>query len=246
MISVCIPTYNGERYIAVQIKSILDQLKDDDEIIISDDNSTDLTISIIKGFNDNRIKIFRNSTKVNNFKGLFRILYAVNRNVSNALVNASGEFIFLADQDDIWEKDKIEKILPYLKNYDIVVHDCKIFDDRSGETIQESYFNLVKPSKSFFRTLYKSSFHGCCMAFTKKLKDKSLPIPDLPIGHDTWIGLVGCNIGNVFFYSEKLIKYRRHENNVSASGEVSPNSLLFKIRYRVLLVFAKFLILFKR
>ena len=97
MISVCIATYNGEKYIKQQLLSILKQIKVNDEIIISDDHSTDKTFNIIKSFNDTRIKFFLN----NKGKGY-------TRNFENALEKAHGDIIFLSDQDDIWIDNKVE------------------------------------------------------------------------------------------------------------------------------------------
>ena len=97
-ISVCIATYNGERYIREQLDSILSQLSLDDEVIISDDGSKDSTIEIISSYLDSRIKVFKNNGK-HGYVG----------NFENALNHSSGDFIFLSDQDDIWELQKIEK-----------------------------------------------------------------------------------------------------------------------------------------
>src|SRR5690606_26359089 len=94
-ISVCMATYNGENHIEEQLESILKQLKDNDEVIISDDGYSDKTIELIKGFNDPRIKLFLNS---------FRNIIL---NFEFALSKATGDFIFLSDQDDIWYDNKV-------------------------------------------------------------------------------------------------------------------------------------------
>ena len=91
-------TYNGSRYIKEQIDSILSQLSALDELIISDDHSTDSTYKIIKSYNDNRIKFYLNELE----KG-------VTHNFENALLHSKGDTIFLADQDDVWNKEKIQK-----------------------------------------------------------------------------------------------------------------------------------------
>lgn len=91
MISVCMPTYNGEKFIRIQLESILSQLGNDDEIVISDDSSTDKTVEITKSFNDSRIHLLENNT-----------FHSPIYNLENALKNAKGDFIFLSDQDDEW------------------------------------------------------------------------------------------------------------------------------------------------
>ncbi len=96
MLSVCIATYNGAKYINKQVESILLQLGIDDEIVVSDDGSIDQTISILESFGDERIKIFRNTGR-----------HGVVSYFENALNHSSGEVIFLSDQDDIWNKKKL-------------------------------------------------------------------------------------------------------------------------------------------
>ncbi|MEM7184509.1 MAG: glycosyltransferase, partial [Spirochaetota bacterium] len=112
MISVCIATFNGEKYIHEQLVSILQQLGTNDEIIISDDSSTDNTIKMIHAINDKRIKIYHNNVRnpIQNFE--------------NALRKAQGKYIFLSDQDDIWLETKISITIEHLQKYDLVVHDA--------------------------------------------------------------------------------------------------------------------------
>ena len=110
-ISVCIATYNGEKYIKEQLESIIHQLGEYDEIIISDDGSNDKTIQIIENFKDTRIKIFNHSP---NRKTKYKFDLTT-RNIENALSKAKGDFIFLADQDDIWIKNKVEKLIPFFE-----------------------------------------------------------------------------------------------------------------------------------
>lgn len=98
MISVCLATYNGQQYILEQLQTILPQLSEDDEIIISDDNSTDNTVNLIKSINDNRIKIFINKSG--------KRIYT--KNFENAINHSLGDFIFLCDQDDVWMPNKVE------------------------------------------------------------------------------------------------------------------------------------------
>jgi len=95
-ISVCMATYNGEKYIYDQLQSILTQLSENDEVIISDNYSSDKTIEIIELFNDPRIKIYflKKGKSIKNFE--------------NALLHASRDYIFLADQDDIWLPGKVQ------------------------------------------------------------------------------------------------------------------------------------------
>jgi len=160
-ISVCMATYNGERYVAVQLTSILNQLSDGDELIISDDSSIDNTTTIIKSFNDNRIKLYENQQ----FKSpIF--------NFENALKHANGEYIFLADQDDIWMPRKVEIFKKYLNDYDLVLSDANIIDD-SGKEIYESFYRVNASNGGLLKNMVKNSYLGCTMAFNRKIRKNS-------------------------------------------------------------------------
>lgn len=226
VISVCIATYNGEKYIKEQIQSILKQLDKNDEIVVSDDNSTDKTIEILKAINDTRIKFFKNSVKgyVSNFE--------------NALKNASGDIIFLSDQDDIWKENKVEVTLDYLKTYDFVVSDCEIIDV-DGRIISNSFFKNRRISKTIIGNVVKFGFLGCCIAFKKNVLTKALPFPKNRryCTHDNWLFLVGSIFYKYKVIDERLIFYRRHINNTSTGGMINNNSLRFMISYRLYLLF---------
>lgn len=229
IISVCLATYNGERYIKDQIASILKQLGEADEIIISDDNSTDNTISIIKGFNDPRIKIF-----INNKKNVNHKFEMVTNNFQNALINCSGDLIFLADQDDIWLNGKVESVSGMLNKFSLVLTDCKIVDENL-KVLNDSYFSLNSSKKGINANLKKNAYLGCCMAFRKEILDIALPFPNVP--HDIWIGLIAEYFSDdVCFLNEPFLLYRRHGGNLSPSGEKSTNGLYFKISYRLNIV----------
>lgn len=217
MISVCLTTYNGEKFIKEQLISILLQIGDKDEIILSDDGSKDNTLAIVNSIGDNRIKVFRNRHQ-HGFIG----------NFENALEEAHGDYIFLSDQDDIWKPNKVERIMSYLNKYDLVVHDAEIIDGK-GEAIGKTYYSTMHNKTSFLANLYSTRFLGCCMAFTKEVKEKSLPIPHGVVAHDYWIGMYAKLKFKTIFIPDILISYRRHGNNVSPSSEKSNTSLFYKI-----------------
>ncbi|GAB4047134.1 glycosyltransferase family 2 protein [Spirosoma litoris] len=201
-------TYNGELYIERQLKSILQQLGENDEIVISDDGSTDKTLQLINGFADRRIKVFVNKKHrgpIGNFE--------------NALLNSGGQYIYLADQDDIWLPDKILTINSLLKNHDLVLTDCEVVD-QNGSLLQSSFFKHRGSSPGFWNNLYRNSYMGCCMAFRREILEYVLPFPSKIHMHDWWIGLLVEAKGRVIFYEKPLIKYVRHGGNASPTGEV--------------------------
>lgn len=216
-------TYNGETYIKEQLESILFQLEIDDEVIISDDISTDKTIETIKTFNDPRIHIYQNSKE----KGY-------TRNFENALEKATGDIIFLADQDDIWMHNKVQNMKKYLLEYDFVVSD-NIIVDKNLNIIHESHFQIYKTKQGFIKNLLLPRYVGACMAFKKEVLQKSLPFPKNArlSAHDYWICLIAELFFKVYKLDEPLIKYRRHASNTSSGGEKSMNNMLHKLHVRV-------------
>ncbi|OXA81507.1 hypothetical protein B0A65_04080 [Flavobacterium frigidimaris] len=232
-ISVCVATYNGGDFIKAQLQSILKQLSYNDEIIISDDGSTDETISIISSFSDARIRLIHNdSSYLKSIKSSRS--YQVTKNFENALAYATGEYIFLSDQDDVWEDGKVTGCISLLKGEkcNLVVHDATVVDE-SDNVIMPSYFRKINAKKGFFRNIIKNSYLGCCMVFDRSVLLQALPFPQNLIAHDMWIGLVAEKIGKVVFVEKKYIRYKRHSAAVTASGMKSDNSLNFKIYYRV-------------
>jgi glycosyltransferase involved in cell wall biosynthesis len=226
MVSVCIATYNGEKYILQQIKSILRQLNVEDEIIVSDDESTDNTIVLIESLKDNRIKISKN----NNFKSP---IY----NFENALKHAVGDYIFLSDQDDVWLENKIDLMVAQMKlGYDVVVSDCEIVDENL-KTVHPSYFAFNKSGPGLLKNVLKNSYMGCCMGFSKRLLEESIPFPsNLPM-HDSYIGLIGELNFKVKFIYKPLMLHRSHSSNSSFTSKGKSNfSFTEKISFRLHLI----------
>jgi len=224
MISVCMATYNGERYINEQVTSILKQLEEDDELIVSDDGSNDGTLRILETFNDPRIKVFAGPQR------------GLTYNFENAIKKASGDYLFLTDQDDVWEPDKVERMVAALQDADLVVSDAWICDERA-ESTGKSLYDICKPHKGFWLTLYHTTYIGCCTAFRRSILKKLLPFPPHIVMHDYWIGQIADLYYKTTFIPDKLLRYRRHGDNTSAltTGK-SPLSLIQKLAYRYWIV----------
>ena len=207
MISVCLSTYNGEKFILEQIESILTQLTSSDELIISDDGSTDNSLSIIQSVHDNRIVLIHNSGP-----------HGVNNNFENAIRHAKGDYIFLSDQDDVWLPNKVECCVDALKQVDLIVHDCKVVNAELG-IIYPSYFHQFNSRKGYLKNIIRNTYIGACMAFRKEVLDYILPFPcKFPVYHDGWIASMVELMGNVEFLDVPCILYRRHDSNMSFSA----------------------------
>ena len=222
MISVCIATYNGERYIRQQIESIVCQLNVDDEIIVSDDGSTDGTLDIVKGIGDKRIKIIEGPGRKS------PIL-----NFECALKTSKGDFIFLSDQDDVWKPDKVEICMKWLKTYHCVVSDAEVTDNRLKPLYPSLYAIMQVRQGRIYNTIWKNGYTGCCMAFRRDVVEASLPFPkDIPM-HDIWIGNVAAYKYNVIFIPDRLIYFRRHENTISCNGKGSKFTIWQQMKFRL-------------
>ena len=225
MISVCIATYNGGKYFKKQLDSILTQLGNIDEVIVSDDGSKDETIKVIDSFRDDRIKIYHNDGP-----------HGVVPNFENALRHAKGDIIFFSDQDDIWAENKVEVMVKALEDADLVVHDALIMD-KDDNVSDVNYYSLRPPHEGFWKNLYKNCFVGSCMAFRASLLPKVLPFPKHILWHDMWIGLMASKIGRVKFIDDKLLYYRRHGDNASPTGEKSTFSVGKQLEYRLQMLY---------
>ena len=223
-ISVCMATYNGGQFIDRQLRSILPQLNETDEVIISDDGSKDDTLSIIHHLDDPRIRVVHNIGRrgpVGNFE--------------HALRQATGKFIFFADQDDIWQPDKVSTTVRLLENNELVLANCQIIDQH-GTVLWPSFFNYRGSRRGFWHNLYRNSYIGCCMAFRREVLEYVLPFPAHIHMHDWWIGLLVELKGRIAFCEKPLMQYVRHGQNASPTGETGyPFSQRISNRFSLLL-----------
>ena len=224
MLSICMATYNGEKYIYNQMRSILAQISEFDEIIVQDDCSSDQTLRYIYEIDDKRIKIAVNSENV----GVIATFEA-------AIRRAEGQIIFLSDQDDTWLPGKLDAVVAQFKRPDVmaVVTDARITDD-DGNIISESYQQLIGGGPGVLKNFWRNSYLGCCLAFRKEVTTVALPIPRKVRTHDGWIGIVSNMIGEVSFIECSYLNYRRHGNNVSQMNRFPLTDVLAR---RVVLIY---------
>lgn len=226
-IDILMATYNGEKYLSEQINSIISQTYKEWNLLIRDDGSSDNTFEILTEYEkkDNRIKIMKdekgNLGTVKNFEELLKV--------------SNSELIMFSDQDDVWKKDKIEVMIKYINDFDLVISDAVITNERL-EPQHNSLFSVVNSRNGIMKNIIKNTYYGCCMLFKRKILEKALPFAKTKeIGHDLWIGLVSEKYYKVKFINEKLIYFRRHSNNATTINK-SKRSLKIKIigRYVIL------------
>lgn len=230
MISVCMATYNGEAFVREQLTSILSQLSATDEVLVADDGSSDATLEIIQNLNDSRITVLAPAPK--NLGPTY--------NLERALARAKGDFIFLADQDDLWLENKVSKVLAEFADPTVncVLHNAYFYAQNANGTWERGrrLFEVRPPRHGIWASVFKNSFTGCCMAFRREVLDLALPFPQgLPM-HDQWLGICAEKTKKARFLNEPLLEYRQHAQNATALLERNKASLAQKILWRLSLL----------
>ena len=214
MLSIAMATYNGEKYLAEQLDSILSQTVQDFELIVCDDCSTDATVEILNRYaeKDSRIKVFVNDRNLG-FK----------KNFEKAIRLCSGEYIALSDQDDVWLPEHLEKLLNLIGDADIACGNAELVNAegyRIGQMLSENehLFCLYEKDLLLYRIIcLYDPFQGASMLIKSGfLKNTGvLPIPDGVLYHDAWFAACACVQSGINYIFEPITLYRQHGYNSS-------------------------------
>ena len=211
LVSVALATYNGGRYLREQLDSIYGQTCRNIEVVVFDDCSIDDTVSILEEYGDR-----------------FGLRYEVNecnlgfaRNFEKVLTQCRGEFVALADQDDIWLPQKLEMLLSGIKDVSLVYSDAFLVDEAGGE-LPGSLIGVsgVRPlsGRHFDYFVCNTCVTGCTCLFRRDLLSRALPIPSCETYHDWWLGVVASCERGVGFIDLRLVKYRQHGANETGAN----------------------------
>jgi glycosyltransferase involved in cell wall biosynthesis len=204
-ISVVVATYNGDKYIKNQISSIVSQLGCNDEIVVTDDGSTDSTLLLIEEFADPRILIIYSD----NIKGPIG-------NFENGIKKASRDVIVLSDQDDVWLDGRLETFraaFSAAKRRNLLVILDSVVVNEMLEVIYPSVFELLNSGPGLLKNITRNTYIGCHMAFFRTLVPIIVPFPKRIPMHDMWIGLVSELVGDVVFIKSATMLFRRTGRN---------------------------------
>lgn len=218
-ISVVIASYNGEKYIKKQIESILPQLKELDELIVSDDGSIDKTKDIV-------LEIAKKDSRVRLIDGPKK---GYNKNFENAIKEAKNDYIFISDQDDEWLENKVETVMNSFDDKTMCIRHNAVVVDAGGSVLVESYNDYRKANTSYLKNIYKNTFTGCCMCVKRTWLLKLLPFPQ-DVFYDAWIGILSCKFNCAKVIPDKLMHWCRHEGTVT---KLKRNSFLWIIKDRL-------------
>lgn len=217
-LSVCLATYQGEQYVERQLRSILDELGPDDEVIVVDDCSRDRTVEVIESLADHRIRIFCNPENR-------REVYSFGR----AIELARGDIIFLSDQDDVWLPGRVELMSAKLRESgaDLVSSNFEwmdaqerplqvAFDGVSSSTSRRHLANIVEIFVG------RTNYFGCAQAFPRRLVPLITPVPSYVESHDLWIALAANLIGSNLHIDEATLRKRKHDSNTTSTTSNRP------------------------
>ena len=221
-VSILLPTYNGEKYLKEQIDSILNQTYKDIKLIISDDGSSDNTVNILKQYEhqDSRIELYIQPKNM-----------GVVKEIEFLLQKVETPFYMLADQDDYWLPEKVEKSLETLikNNADLVFGDLEVVDENLN-TIYPSFGDFMLLNRKIHKYLdsYKVNYlyncvTGCTVLAKRETIQYIIPIPTKSkyLIHDHWISIMVSLNGKLAYMDEKYIKYRQHGNNQVGTNKIS-------------------------
>ena len=224
MRSVVLAACQGERFIGEQLDSILSQLAPEDEVVVSDDASTDGTLQIIAQRNDTRIRVLTNDTRVG---------YAAN--FQRAIDHSRGDRVFFSDQDDVWLPDKVTTLEAAMRTSACVASDATVVDERLN-ALHRSYFEFHGTRHFSPLSVYlKPPFIGATLACHREYLQSLLPFP-AGVPHDFWLTFNAVCDGKLAVIRTPLILYRRHADAVSvtATGHRRPLSSIAAERARLI------------
>lgn len=225
MVSILMSVYNGEKYLKIQIDSILNQTYKDFKLYIRNDGSTDHSKDIIESYDDDRI-VFYDENNIGAAESFFELL----RRASDS------DYIFFSDQDDLWYPEKLHILLEEIKKYDdtptMVFSDFKTIDS-NGILIEESYQKKAKLNVSCGRVgieeiLAHPYVFGCASVINNKLAQIVKNQPKGIEMHDCWISQTASAVGNLIYIPTQTIAHRFHNNNTT--GKIGSDS--FKSRFK--------------
>ncbi|MXQ72982.1 glycosyltransferase [Clostridiaceae bacterium DONG20-135] len=239
-ISVVVTTYNGEHYIYEQLESLRKQTYDLDEVIILDDLSHDHTVPIIETYisdHDLPWMLIKNSVNI-----------GYRKNFTKGLQMVSGDIIFLCDQDDIWNQEKVEEVVQFFQHDEILMISHSFsFIDENGKGFEvkqhadKSNHGLLDIkvdendciSVPLSILMKKNISQGCCMAMRSAIVKKYVKLTENMLPHDWELALLAAGQNGFYFYNRSLIHYRIHSNNAIGLNYVIDGKAQESKKYRV-------------
>ena len=213
-ISVVMCTYNGARFLEEQLQSILKQTYPVQEIIVQDDGSTDDTMTLLEDYASRypQIKVYANDSGC----------HGINGNFFSAMRRATGDYIAISDQDDIWEYDKLRKQVEAIGDH-LLCSGFSVPFSEGGFPVQT---DMRPPCLHLLRNTYLSEMPGHTMLLRRDLLDALKGGgPTMPLYYDWQLACAAAAAESVAFVSEVLVHFRRHADAATATVPVGSSML---------------------
>lgn len=206
LVSIIMPNYNCAKYIPETIKSVLAQTYFNWELLFVDDCSTDNSVDIVKGFNDERIKIYVNEKNSG---------AAISRNL--ALREAKGKYIAFLDSDDLWTPEKLEKQIAFMKEngYAFTYGDYVI--TMNGQKLPYIY---TAPKKVTRRKLFNYCYFSTITVVYEKEKVGLVQIEDLKKNNDYAMWFEALKKVDAYRFAKCHSTYCKHGNSISSGSKL--------------------------
>lgn len=223
-VSVCMATFNGERYLREQLDSILAQLSADDEVVVVDDASTDSTVRVLEEVDDSRVHVHRRGTN----GGYVTAFH-------EAIGHSRGRYVLFSDQDDVWTPRRVERMVDALRSSNVVASNMVIL----GTDERPSWWMPRRQARQWRRNIARilagvSGYYGCGMGFRREFTRVVVPFPSfLRESHDLWLALAGNLAHSIALVEEPTLRRRVHGDNVTPTR---PRSLRKVLAARVMLI----------
>lgn len=236
LVSIAMATYNGEKYLAEQLDSLVNQTYPSIEIVITDDHSQDGTLSLIQSYQKKYPNILLFQKKQN--KG-------VTISFENSVRESKGYFIAFCDQDDIWHPDKVSILVNEIGKED-AVYSNSILVDKNGELLNRD-FKTIMNLRSYYSGapfLLANCIPGHSILMKADFAKKILPFPG-HIYYDNWISFCAAANNGIRYIDKGLVKYRQHADNTIGVGKIrkkkkkETSQQLFNNKLNELKAFAK-------
>jgi hypothetical protein len=233
LIEVVLPTYNGAPYLEAQLASIHAQSRCPSRVLLRDDGSNDGTLQLIQGMQE-RYGTWLQVVPADGNLGC-------TANVNRLLEATTAPYVALADQDDVWRPDKLERSLTLIHQLEqrhgadqpLLVHSDLELVDGEQRPLGTCYWHRqrLNPRRIALLDLALTNVvTGCTALLNRSLLDLALPIPPEALMHDWWLALVASARGRVEVVSPPGVLYRQHGYNVVGSRGTTPLAMLEKLR----------------
>lgn len=214
-VSVAMTTFNGGKFLKSQLDSILNQTVKVSEIVVCDDGSRDNTLRILEDYSQRiNLKIFSNERNLGFVK-----------NFEKSLSLCTGEYIVLADQDDIWYPEKVQVLLDSIGDNLLVHSDCDLIDEQDG-IILKNFKGEIKTHQKPEDFLFANVVTGCTVMIHRNLLKATLPFPEGIRYHDWYLAIHAAYQNKLTYTPKSLTAYRQHQWQDTGSGTDEKSSIL--------------------